>query len=317
MKTALVRHLQVFFDTLGRMVRTPVSSLLTIIILGVAVSMPLMLYKITVSMEAVGNQLQGSNQITLFLARPNTGASVDAEARIDQQAIDLGSRVLQIPAVEDVEVIARDQALADFRVSSGFGEVLDALDGNPLPPMLIVSPDPNLEDQALIELVKRLNEMAGVEALVYDQQWRQRLSAIISLFLYASIILGTLMGIGVVLVVANTVRIGIISRSDEIEVIDQIGGTAAFIRRPFLYFGAIQGFAGALAALVISNACLYVLGDPVNRLARLYHSQFRIEGVDFRLSALVVAIAVFLGWFAARVTMAGYIRKLRASVRGK
>jgi cell division transport system permease protein len=317
MRTALLRHLQVFFDTLGRMVDTPVSSLVTITILGVAVSMPLMLFKITESIEVVSSQLQSSNEITLFLARPEDENTMDGETAVDQDAMDIGSSILQIPAVENVEVIARDQALADFREASGFGDLLDALGENPLPTMLVVSPVVSLEEEPFRKLVERLREIPGVEALVYDQQWRQKLSAIITLLQYASIILATLMGIGVVLVIANTVRTGIVDRSDEIEIIDQIGGTAAFIRRPFLYFGVIQGIAGALAALAISNACIYVLGDPINTLSRLYESQFRIQWVDFRLSAVVIAIAALLGWLAARVTMGGYIRRLRASVRGK
>ena len=316
MSTVLVRHLQVFFDTLGRMAATPVSSLVTITILGVAVSMPLMLFKITDSIEVVGSQLQSSNEITLFL-RPRDENHKDGDTAVDQEAIDLGSSILQIPTVENVEVIARDQALADFREASGFGDLLDALGDNPLPAMLVVSPVASIEEASFRELVEKLREKPGVEALVYDQQWRQKLTAIITLLQYASIILGTLMGLGVVLVIANTVRTGIVDRSDEIEIIDQIGGTAAFIRRPFLYFGVIQGIAGALAALAISNACIYVLGDPVNSLSRLYESQFRLQWVDFRLSAVVIAIAALLGWLAARVTMGGYIRRLRASVRGK
>jgi cell division transport system permease protein len=128
-------------------------------------------------------------------------------------------------------------------------------------------------------------------------------------------VLSILMATGVILIISNTVRLGIVNRSEEIEIIDQIGGTGAFIRRPFLYYGVLQGIAGALAAILIANSALLALSTPVERLAKLYDSNLRINWIEFDLLWVVLLTTAVLGWLAARVTAGNYLRKMRASER--
>jgi cell division transport system permease protein len=314
-KVWLQRHFQVLSETLVWLVRSPGSTLTTALILGVAISLPLMLFKVTQSMMSVTGKLNGDSVITVFVSPPEPEQAGPMEE--DQMIIEIGHGILQIPRVRDVEYISRDQVLEDFRNESGLGDLIDDLEDNPLPAMLIVFPEKSLPTAELSELARVLADLEGVDSVSYDRQWQERLQAIINVFMSGALILASLMAIGVVLIISNTVRLGILNRSQEIQIIDQIGGTATFIRRPFLYFGTLQGISGAIVALLITVIALTLLARPVNHLAGLYSSEFRIDLLDLEICGLVMVVSAVLGWMAARFTVGGYIRKMRASARGK
>jgi cell division transport system permease protein len=311
MKTLVLRHLQVLFDTLGRMAQNPLPTSMTIAVLGVAIALPLMLFKISESIGHVSGQWQGKPRITIFLQLPNSnGATLSDEA-----ALSFGQQLLRNPGIRDIEYTSPEQAFQEFRQSSGLGEMLDDLRENPLPPMLTVFPEVDLDSEQVEELIGRLSDNPEVHTISYDQLWLERLTAIIGLLRHAVMVLSILMATGVILIISNTVRLGIVNRSEEIEIIDQIGGTGAFIRRPFLYYGVLQGIAGALAAILIANSALLALSTPVERLAKLYDSNLRINWIEFDLLWVVLLTTAVLGWLAARVTAGNYLRKMRASER--
>jgi cell division transport system permease protein len=317
MKTVLYRHLQVLLDTLGRMAKTPFSTLVSILVLGIAIAFPLILLKISDSTELISGQWQGKPKLTVFL-QPLMAEAEDANAdEIDRQSIDFGHQLLQIPTIRDIEYISPVEALEEFRQSSGLGDLLSGLPGNPLPPILVVHPEEDIGNSGIKLLAAQLLEMDQVDTVSYDHLWLERLAAMTALLKRSVLVLSALMAIGVVLIISNTVRTGIQDRSDEIEIVDQIGGTASFVRRPFLYYGVLQGAAGALLAMAFANSALFFLGRPVEQLASLYDSSFRIEWIDFQLFWLVLLVASLLGWISARFTVGNYIRRLRANVRGK
>jgi cell division transport system permease protein len=167
-----------------------------------------------------------------------------------------------------------------------------------------------LDNLATQALAAELEHMPQVDTAVYDQQWVNRLAAMVKLFQRGVAVLACLMGIGIVLVVSNTIRLGITNRAAEIEIIDQVGGTHAFIRRPFLYAGAVQCLLGALLAWGLTNTTLYGLAKPVSRLAILYESDFRIGWVGPAVALLVVIVAVLLGLIASRFTVDRYLNSL-------
>ena len=315
MKVWLQRHLQVLGETLVWLARSPGSTLTTALILGVAISLPIMLFKVSQSMVSVTGELNGDSLITVFVSPGKPGQAGPMEE--DQLILEIGHRILQIPLVRDVEYVSREQVLKDFRNESGLGDLIDDLDENPLPAMLIVFPEKSLAAAELSQLAIALADLDGVDSVSYDRQWQERLQAIIEVFMSGALILASLMAIGVVLIISNTVRLGILNRSQEIQIIDQIGGTATFIRRPFLYFGTLQAISGAIVALFIAMLALFLLARPVNHLAGLYSSGFRINLLDLETCGLVIVISALLGWMAARFTLGGYIRKMRASARGK
>ena len=315
MKVWLQRHLQVLGETLMWLVRSPGSTLTTALILGVAISLPLMLFKVSQSMMSVTGKLNEDSVITVYVG-PGKPEQVEP-MKEDQLVIEIGQKILQIPLVSDVEYVSRAQVLKDFQMESELGDLIDDLEENPLPAMLIVFPEKSLVAADLSQLVTVLADMEGVDSVSYDQQWQERLQAIIAAFMSGTLILASLMAIGVVLIISNTVRLGILNRSQEIEIIDQIGGTATFIRRPFLYFGTLQGISGGIVALLIAMLALFLLARPVNHLAGLYSSEFRINLLDPEVSGAVIVVSALLGWLAARFTLGGYIAKMRASARGK
>ena len=302
--TYLLRHLQVLFDTLGRMWKAPWPTLMTLAMLGIAMALPLVLHKVVDSLAGTAGQWSNRPQVSLFLNIP------PGDGEMDRKAVEFGRRLLQIPAIDDIQYIPPDEAITEFKRVSGFGAALDNLPENPLPPLLVVYPDPAQEVAQIQALVTQLAAREEVESASFDQLWLQRLSAILALFERGVAVLAVLMAVGVVLIISNTVRLGIAARADEIEIIDQVGGTRAFIRRPFLYFGALQGLFGALLACAIGNAGLYLLGKPVAMLAALYESSFRIEWLGVSLSVEVALSAAFLGWLAARVTVDRRLRQI-------
>ena len=295
--TYLLRHLQVLFDTLGRMCKTPLPTLMTLTMLGIAMALPLVLHKVVDSLAGAAGEWHHRPQVSLFLN------IAPGDPDMDQKAVAFGRRLLQIPAIDDIRYVPPGEAIAEFKRVSGFGAALDNLPENPLPPLLVVYPDPAQDSAQIEQLVAQLAAREEVENASFDQLWLQRLSAILELFRRGVAVLSALMAVGVILIISNTVRLGIAGRADEIEIIDQVGGTRAFIRRPFLYFGALQGLFGALFACAIGNAGLYLLGKPVATLAGLYESSFRVEWLGLPVSAGVVLGAAFLGWLAARATV--------------
>ncbi len=310
--TYLLRHLQVLFDTLGRMWKTPLPTLMTLTMLGIAIALPLVLHTVLGSLGGAAGQWRERPQISLFLHLPAERQSDAAGSDPDRYAIELGRELLQIPAIDDIQYISPREAIAEFKRVSGFGAALDNLPENPLPPLLVVYPDPAQDIARMESLVAQLAARAEVDSASFDQLWLQRLAAILALFARGVALLSVLMAAGVLLIISNTVRLGIVSRADEIEIIDQVGGTRAFIRRPFLYLGALQGLLGALFACAIGAAGLYLLGKPVATLAGLYDSDFTIQWFGVATLGKVALAAAFLGWLAARVTVDRRLNRLYA-----
>ncbi|NKB75977.1 MAG: FtsX-like permease family protein [Gammaproteobacteria bacterium] len=302
MKVYFLRHLQVLFDTLGRMIRSPLPTFMAIMVLSIAITLPLLLFKIAESLDSVETRWQGKPQISLFLTL--SGPDVDNRSR------EFGQELLGFHGISDIEYISPIEALTEFKRTSEFGPILDRLPENPLPPLLVVFPNESLTNGVVEQMATQLSLRPEVDTVSYDGEWIQRFSGIITVFKQVLYVLAVLMGLGIVLIVSNTAHLEILSRRDEIEIVDQIGGTRMFIRRPFLYFGALQGVFGALLALILTNASLLVISYPVNTLASLYETDFKIQWVGFASTAAVVFAAGVLGWVAARVTIGNYLKRL-------
>jgi len=299
----LSRHLQVLFDSLGRLWQLPVASSMTILVLAIAISLPLVLFKIVFSLEVVTQGWSGAPRITLFLQSESATESIDP--------IEFGQQLLQNPQVEDVEFISPEQGLLEFSEVEGFADAVAALPENPLPPVLVVFPASADDIENIESLARQFEGMEQVDTVVFDQKWLHRITAMLHLVKRGLLILAVIMAVGILLVISNTVRLGITNRADEIEIINQVGGTNGFIRRPFLYSAAVQCLFGALLAWGITAATLYLLSKPVARLAALYESDFTIGWVGPKLIILITMIAVMLGLAAARVTVDRHLKNLR------
>ena len=313
MKTWLDQHRQAAAHAFRQVIYSPVQFIVTLFLLGVATSLPLMLYLIVQGFGEISGTLLDGEEITVFLEKGRGEKTEEGER--EQAALDTGSRILSIPGVRDVELISESQALDLFRQQSGFGDLVDGLEENPLPAMLIVYPEQGLDLADISALAERIGSFDGIDMVVYDRVWSQRLQGIMNILRLAVSILVVLMAIGVLLIIANSVRVAVHNRSDEIKILDQVGATGAYIRRPFLYFGSILGVSGAVVALGIVLICVAVVSGPVNDLARLYDSKLRIGWVDWPASLGLVVGCWVLSWGAARVTVGRFVSRMRASAR--
>ena len=291
--------MQVLFDTLGRMIRSPLPSFIAVMVLAIAIALPLLLFSFVDSLDGVEDRWEGAPSISLFLKL--------SDGDTDDSTMAFANELAAIPGIERIEYISPSEALLELRQKSEFAGVLNGLSKNPLPPLLVVYPDSSLGDEALGHLVSSLGNRPEIDTMSYDQQWVLRLTALTLVFEQILAVLAILMGAGIVLIVSNTARIEILSRKDEIAILDQIGATHGFIRRPFLYFGALQGVFGAIFALIITNIAIFAVAGPINDLAELYDTDFTIRWIGFLLALSVVAVSGTLGWLAARITIAHYL----------
>lgn len=290
----LDHHRTVARDSIARMWRNPVSSVMTWAVMGVALALPVALLLLLASLQNVSAGWENGARVTVYLGLETPLPQANALA--DQ--IDTDGRVAF------VELVDRERALAEFRVSSGLAEALDFLQENPLPHSLLITPEASYRSaDGVAALVEYLKGLPPVERVQVDLGWLQRLNALAGLLTRAALALAILLAVAVVLVIGNTVRLAIESRRDEILVAKLVGGTDAFVRRPFLYTGAWFGLGGGLVAWLLLFITFWWLSGPVARLAALYHSDFGLRGLGFENAIMLIFIATALGWLGAWVAV--------------
>ena len=286
----LLRHLQVMLFSLGRLWRQPIASLMTITVIGIALSLPAGLYVLLQNVNSISDQWDGASQITLFLQK-NTS---------DKQASQLNNELQAWPEISNSSYQTAEQSLAEFRQISGLGTVLDSLVENPLPAIIIITPqDEKLSTDAIEKLLTRFKKLAQVEQVQLDMEWLQRLRSISAMMQRGITILGILLSLSVLLVIGNTIRLAILNRQSEIRVMKLVGATNAFIRRPFLYTGFWYGTLGGLLAWFTIIFTFGLLNGPINELASLYDSQFSLQWLSGMLSITLPFIGLALGILGA------------------
>jgi cell division transport system permease protein len=282
-----------------RLAGQPFASILTILVIATAFALPAGLRVAVNNADAVSDSWQSAADFTVYLKMDVSDDAAKRTARGIEERDD----------VAGVTLIDRDAALAEFRAQSGFGDALDALDGNPLPHTLVVRPASGLgtDVQALADAVGKLPE---TELVQVDTAWVSRLRAMLALASRLVDFATALLGLAVAIVVGNTIRLEINNRSVEIEITKLVGGTDAFIRRPFLYLGLCYGLAGALVALAIVAVGLLLLGPPVRGVAALYGSSFSLAGLSLAESGVLLLGGALLGWAGAGLAAARHLRAI-------
>jgi cell division transport system permease protein len=297
----LVRHAQVIVYCLGRFSRAPLATLMTTAAIGIALALPTGMYVLLKNAQQVAQQWESAAQISLFMKQ-----HVD-EARTRK----LASHLRELDDIATVTVIPNSQALDEFRKYSGFGDALDALDGNPLPNVLVVQPRTEFASAASISaLLETLKNLPDVEIAQLDTEWLQRLFGIMEIVRRAVIILATLLALSVVFIVSNTIRLEIENRRDEIEITKLIGGTNAFIRRPFLYTGLWHGLFGALLAWLLAELSLYLMTEPVARLSVMYDSSFRLDHMGVQDGVLLLGYGMALGLAGSWIAVGKHLKNI-------
>ena len=280
----LSHHRRVCLSTLAELLGNPVSSMMTWLVIGIALGLPLILYVVLQNVSSISGDWGGKPRVALYLTQEATLQAGQALTRQIEQRVDIDEAVF----------ISSTNALQEFQRRSGFGEVLSTLDRNPLPHVIEVvpaNPDP-------IDL-KRLVSAWEVNALIgnvsVDLQWLERLFALLVFAERLVTALAIVLGLGVMLIMGNTIRLAIENRRQEIEVIKLVGGTDAFVRRPFLYLGFWYGLGGAVTAFFLLQTSLYFLSSPVEMLAQSYRDNFALQGLDLLGNLLLLVSGSILG----------------------
>jgi cell division transport system permease protein len=295
------RHVQAFLGSLGRLARNPLASLLTVIIIALALVLPLGLELFVTNAQAATGGFANAVDLSVYL---KTGVPL---AKAEQLAQNARGRA----GIAHVEVISADAALAEFRAYSGFGAALGALTANPLPHVLHVHPAPDSESAASLESLRRyFTAWPEVDLVQIDAQWVMRFNAILEVLRRLLIIAAAILGTGVIAVIGNTIRLEILNRRAEIEVTKLVGGSNGFVRRPFLYAGILYGLAGALLAWAIAAGALALLADPIATLARSYGSRYALVGPTPQELGILIWGGVFLGWLGAWISATRHLRSI-------
>jgi cell division transport system permease protein len=299
--TWVTRHLQSMFAALGRLLRRPLSTLLTTLVIAVALALPAGLWLVVKNARAATGDLATAVQVTAYM---KVGTPI---ARADQLAGQLRER----PEVASVRVIPAEQALKEFREYSGFGSALDALTDNPLPHALVVQPRVEQRDGGTIERLRA--SLAGtpdVDTVQADAEWARRLAALLDVLRTLFLAAAALLAVGVLAVIGNTIRLEIGARREEIEVTKLVGGSDAFVRRPFLYAGLFQGLFGGLLSLGLVALVIASVEAPIARLTALYGGRFRLGGLSLEEAGIVLLVGAVLGLLGAWIGAARHLSRI-------
>lgn len=300
LRTWLLRHASTFVGSLGRLLRQPIASFLTVLVIAVTLALPAALHLIIKNAQGLSRGWDNALDFSLYLKPGESLAVAEHLAKLIDQRADVVS----------VRLITAEDALAEFREGSGFGAALDYLQDNPLPHTLVIRPSPGITQASVKLLHEELGNLPEADFVQADSDWVQRFLAILDIAQRAIFIGSLLLGAAIIIIIGNTIRLDIENRRAEIEVTKLIGANNAFVRRPFLYTGLWYGLSGGLLALALIAYGLFALRGPVARLSGLYGSQFQVLSLDLREAGIIVGTGVLLGLTGSWLAAARHMRRI-------
>jgi cell division transport system permease protein len=287
------RHVSTAAESLRKLGRQPFASLMIVGVIALTLALPTALHLLVKNALAISGGWDEALDFSVFLA----------DGLSEEQADGLRSLIEQRADVEGVTLMTREEALQEFREESGFGAALDQLSTNPLPHTLIVRPSAFNTPASMALLREELENLPETAAVQVDTDWVERFHAILAIVDQGIGTGAVLLGLAIVVIIGNTIRLDVENRRDEIEVTKLIGASDGFVRRPFLWSGVWFGFLGGLMAVGFVQLGLYLLDEPVTRLAGLYQGNVDLVHLTLSEAAMVIAAGTSLGiigsWFAA------------------
>lgn len=292
---------QVAKESLRRLLAAPLSSLMTWLVIAIALTLPVGLFVFLQNAQQLSQEWDDAAQISVYLEQQLN----------EKQGRKMAQHVESWDAVQQVRYISPEEALEDFKRSSGFGDALQYLSENPLPAVLVVSPRTDSANlQTTQKLLEKLQALPDVEQAQLDLQWVDRLFRIMALGQRMALMLGLLLGVAVLLVIGNTVRLAIESRRAEIVVVKLVGATDAFVRRPFLYMGVWYGLGGGLLAWLMVSLVIFWLSGSVAELVAAYDGDFGLSGLGFLATLLLWLSSALLGLLGAWLAVGRHLSKI-------
>ncbi len=285
---------------LSDMWRQPLTTLLTVMVIAISLALPSICYIVWKNVHQAATQWYPAPQLTVYLDKTLNDA-------IAEKVV---VKLKREQGVATANYLSRNKVQREFRNWSGFSNALDMLDENPLPAVVILTPAPDFQStDAMTNLRDRVAKTQGVDEVKMVDSWYTRLSALTRLAGQVAIIIGMLMGIAVLLITGNSIRLTIFSRRDTINVQKLIGATDGFILRPFLYGGAFLGLAGALLSLLLSELVVSQLDFMVTQVAAVFGSAYFLHGMGWEEALLLILIATIIGWISAWLATVQHLRQ--------
>ena len=305
LRSRITQHKEAFSYSLAHLWQNPISTWITLAAIAIALSLPAGLYILLGNLKTLTDDNREVPTISIYIKQNIT----------EQQAQDRAELLSELKDIENVKLIKREDGLKHMKQISGVQDIIDTVGGNPLPHVLVVTPRMSMfgdSDINLDELAVRLENYPEVDSVQMDTEWVQRLRAILNIAERVVLVVGFLLGLTVLLVVGNTIRLNIENRREEIEVSQLVGATTAYVRRPFLYGGVWYGLFGGILSLVIVHSSLLFMIAPVNRLAELYGSHYYVSGLGTSATLIILACSSVLGLFGAWIAMTQHLRRQHA-----
>ena len=304
LNTYLARHAQNCIGALGVLSQQPLASVLTIAVIGVALSLPAGLNLVVSNGQAAAGGWENIRDFSIYLHPDQPLASAEK----------LKDELTQTGLIEAVRIISATQALEEFQDDPGFGDFVAALEENPLPNTLVVRPKVDAGAEALSQLATDLRTRTEIDIVKLDTDWVARLDAFLELMRRGVWIASILLVGAVIVIIGNTIRLDIQNRRDEIEVSKLLGASDSFVRRPFLYTGFWYGLCGSLFALLLLLVTTWLIAGPVERLIALYGSSFSPTGLDGTTSLAVLAGGLLAGLGGAWSAVARHLSIIQPKV---
>lgn len=294
------QHQLALFSAWQRMLKSRTATIMTVFVIGIALALPAALKVFMSNAQQFNRGLDQQAQITVFLKSAVHG----------ERASRLVSKLHTRDDIKSLEYVAADDAFNEFKRLSGFGDALEGLKRNPLPGLLIIYPAQQSTTDGLDQLVEELRDMPETDTLQLDREWLQRLFAILDLLRQGTLLITIFLIIAVIMVVGNTIRLMSQSYQDEIEVNKLVGATDGFVRRPFLYTGALYGLAGGIIAWLLISLSIAWLSPALSHISSLYHGAFEISGLSLDDSLTLILTGLILGYGGSWIAVGRFLREL-------
>jgi len=304
MQIWLKQHAHAFFFSLGQYIKNPINNILTTFVIGISLAFPAGFYVFLNNVQIISANWDKTIEINLFL---------DTTIN-EQQANDLANRILKRDDVAQTILIKKDEALTEYKKLSGFSDVLNVLNQNPFPNVILVKPVfKDIDENKTKKLIADLEIIPEIDNLQYDNTWIKRLIHIIKIVKLLTFILSALLAIAVLLVIGNTIRLSIYNYRDEIEITKLFGGTDSFIQRPFLYSGVWYGIFGSIIAWFLIAVSIQILSEPIKNLSTLYASDFNLVGLGITNTLRLFGTGVLLGLFGSWISVKRHLYIIEAN----
>lgn len=297
----IINNIGQMVASLGNMWRTPSASFMTIAVLGLSLTLPATLHVLVKNVQQISSSFDSASEISLFLK-----ADVS-----EKDSRNLLARINLYTEVEGTQFISPEQGMSEFKALSGFGDALSYLDDNPFPAVVLVRPNnTHRTPEAAQRLLEKLQQEREVAVGKLDIKWLERLNALVRLLQESVYTLGVLLLCAVVLIIGNTIRLSIMNKREEIEVMKLVGATEGFIQRPFLYTGVWYGFFGGFMAFLVLEVMLWWLDNAITRVVISYQTDFALQGLTFAEFGYLMLTAIGLGFCGSMISVKRYVSQI-------